>query len=247
MICVLAFIQCSVVRNGKNRKLESINESSEQKVLESTKKQNITGGNFTIDKADIQITTSKGTEKVIVSIKYEKPDRFLVSIKSKVGIEIARILISEDTLLINDRINRKLYYGSSGYLKEKYGITFSIIPLLFGDYIEYSNTDNYTPDCSGGILNRCYKSGSLKIEYLIDCKKGKAVRTMFQYASGKTKVDIKYEGFLNTGSILFPGKIKINDSQSSVTIDIKIKKIETALKGKVEFIPGNRYELIRLR
>ena len=32
-----------------------------------------------------------------------------------------------------------------------------------------------------------------------------------------------------------------------VNIDIRIEKIESTLNGKIEFIPGNKYELIELR
>ena len=40
----------------------------------------------------------------MATIKYELPDKYLISIRSKAGIEAARIFITKDTVLINDRI-----------------------------------------------------------------------------------------------------------------------------------------------
>ena len=68
-------------------------------------------------------------------LKFEYPDKYLISIKSRTGIEGARIYISEDTILFNDRINKKMYYGSSLYLKRKYGLTTNFLPLIFGDIV----------------------------------------------------------------------------------------------------------------
>ena len=86
-------------------------------VFESTKNQNITNNGFFIQKAEIEIVTGEGKEKYLASIKFEKPDKYLISVKSRTGIEGARIYISNDSILVNDRINKKLYSGNTFYLK----------------------------------------------------------------------------------------------------------------------------------
>ena len=59
------------------------------------------------------------------------PDKFLISIKSHTGIEVARIFLTGDSIMINDRINKKLYYGSTSYLKNKYGLTTAVFPVIW--------------------------------------------------------------------------------------------------------------------
>lgn len=243
LICVLAFIQCSVVRNVKS---ESSYELEEQEVLASTKNQNITTDNFTVARADFQIRTNTGTEKIIGSIKYENPQKYLISIRSRVGIELARIYISKDTLLINDRINRKIYYGKPDYLEKKYDIPFLALPLVLGDYIDDNKQDSCISYKTDGKLSRYCTLGQFKIQYLIDYKRKKTVSALILDYSGKAKISISYEGFIKIGCNLFPGRIQIKDYKSSLSVDIKIKNIEKALKGKIEFIPGSKYELIKL-
>jgi hypothetical protein len=243
LLCVIAFIRCSVVRNVK---LESPGELSEKTILESAKNQNSTTGNFTVAKADIQIKTSNGTERVVGSFKYENPDKYLISIRSRVGIELVRIFISEDTLLVNDRINRKLYFGSSAYLEKKYNIAFLAMPLIFGDYIIDNKQDNYKSYKKNGKLSQYCILGQRKIQYIIDIKKKKTVSAIILNDSGSTEISINYNGFIKNGANLFPGRIRIEDLKNSLSVDIKIKNVESKLKGKIEFIPGNKYELKRL-
>jgi hypothetical protein len=77
-------------------------------ILDDIRNNNITEENFFIEKADIDLTINNSTNRYLFSVKYEKPDKFLLSIKSRTGIEGARILITKDTLLVNDRIRKRL-------------------------------------------------------------------------------------------------------------------------------------------
>lgn len=236
---------CSVIRLGGNRNYGLSNEIISGKLFESIKKQNITINNFFIQKAEIQIFSQEGTQKVLGSIKFERPDKYLISIKSRAGIEAARIFISDDTILINDRINRKQYYGSTQYLKSKYGITTSVLPIIFGDYI----TDNFSDNkavCSDGKLNIIGTVDGMKIKYVIDCKKGKIILAIPENRLNEEGIEIQYSDFFKNGNVLSPGKIEIKDFQRETTVGIKIQKRESQWNGKIEFVPGNRYELIRL-
>ena len=62
-------MQCSVIRITKNDKLEVTNEYLGINILENTKKQNITTNSFFISKAEIEIFTKKGKEKLISQLK----------------------------------------------------------------------------------------------------------------------------------------------------------------------------------
>jgi hypothetical protein len=60
------------------------------------------------------------------------------------------------------------------------------------------------------------------------------------------RIEIHYNDFYKNRNIFFPREIEIKNIQRETTVDIKIKKIEFPWSGKVEFIPGIGYELIRL-
>lgn len=237
---------CSVTRNKGERNLEISKDLLSGNILESIKKQNITNRSFFIQKAEIEIITQNGKLKLIGNIKFENPDKYLISIKNRTGIEGARIYISNDTILVNDRINKKLYSGSSLYLKRKYGITTSFLPLIFGDILLDEKNEEGKEKCSGDKLNIDYLVQGVLLNYDIDCKKRKIILVNQINNFVQKGIEIKYESFINSGNILIPTIIELEDSQFNTTIKIRIVKIEFPWNGSVEFVPGKGYELIEL-
>jgi hypothetical protein len=237
---------CAVVRTGGKRSDGLSNEIINEKLFENIKNQNITTNNFFIKKAEIEISTQERTQKILGSLKFKKPDKYLISLKSREGIEAARIFISDDTILINDRISRKQYYGSSKYLKTKYGISAAVLPVIIGDYISDTLSDSNPTKCSGGKMDIDGIVSEIKIRYVIDCKKGKSILVITGNSLNEGGIEIQYDDFFKKGNIITPGKIGIKDTKRKTKIEIKIQKIESPWNGNVEFIPGNRYEIIQL-
>ena len=243
---VLLISGCSAFRIASNKNnLSTINLSADE-ILKSIKNKNLTSGSFYIRKAEFKILSEEGTESGLGSVKFEFPDKFLISIKSVGGVEAARIFVTKDTVLINDRINRKLYYGSSKYLKTKYGITADIFPLVIGDYLNENVIRGNEILCEDGKFHIRGEVKGIGIKYVIDCKSGKSILAVPEKNSNEVELEIRYDNFLDEGDIITPGRIKITDSYSKTTIEIRIHNIESPWEGSVEFIPGNRYELIKL-
>lgn len=246
MILVALPTGCSITRNVSKINLESSNRLLSKSVVESVTEQNITNTGFFIQKAEIEFINEKGKEIFISSIKYEKPDKYLISLKSRSGIEGARIYITNDTILVNDRISKVVYYGTAYYLRNKYGFSQAALPLIFGDIIIDKSCENSPAKCSEEKVNiRCGVKG-LSLNYSIDCKKRKTILVDQMSNYVKQSPNIKYEKFFIVGSILIPKMIEINDYEYNTTIRIKILKIETPWSGNIKFIPGKGYELIKL-
>ncbi|MGC1390012.1 MAG: DUF4292 domain-containing protein [Bacteroidales bacterium] len=246
LILVAIATGCSITRNVSNINLERSNRLVSNNVVESVIEQNITNTGFFIQKAEIEFINEKGKEIFISSIKYEKPDKYLISLKSRSGIEGARIYISNDTILVNDRISKVLYYGTAYYLRTKYGFSQAVLPLVFGDIIIEKNCENNQIKCSEEKVNiRCGVKG-LFLNYSIDCKKRKTILVDQMSNYVKQSINIKYEKFFNVGPILIPKMIEINDYEYNTTLRIKILKIESPWTGNIRFIPGKGYELIKL-
>ena len=109
--------------------------------------QNLTARSFFIEKAEFKISSGDGEKSGIGTVKFQMPDKFLISIKSKAGIEVARIFLTGDSIFINDRFNKKLYYGSTSYLKSKYGYYNIIIASILGDYVNDQKLDRSKINC----------------------------------------------------------------------------------------------------
>jgi hypothetical protein len=238
--------QCSVNRKRKSG-TEAVSISTEgESILQSVVKQNITKSNFFIEKAEFRIISNAGEKSGIGTIKFVLPDKYLVSIKSKAGIEIARIYLMEDSVMMNDRLNKKLYYGSASDLKTKFGLTAAIVPLIFGDYINDQAVDERTIECKDGLLSFDALVKDIKIKYNIDCKYGKCIMTSPANDPNSNGLRIEYSDFFRSGKINVPGKIRISEKKNNTIIEIRILKIVIPWEGSIEFIPGKQYEKIHL-
>ena len=237
---------CSVFRNnGKTieEKPEILNSGN---VVEKTEKQNITNNGFFIQKAEIEVINSEGSNKFTANIKFEKPDIYLISLRSRTGIEGARIFISGDSIQMNDRINKKLYSGTSSYLNRKYGFSQSFLPIIFGDLILEKRCETGNEKCEGDKLVFACQSKGISLNYGIDCKWRKVVSVDQINSFSQDGLKISYEKFFKISGILIPKIIEFKDSQYDIEIKIKILKVELPWTGNVNFIPGRGYELIEL-
>jgi hypothetical protein len=237
---------CSVIRKGSNSNSVLQPDTRSDQLPESIRTQNISANSFFIQKAEIVISRPEETDKFLGSIKYENSGKYLISIRSKTGIEAARIFISEDSIRVNDRINRIYYYGSSKYLKSEFGLTTALIPILFGDFVGNSSGSSSFEKCSDGKLNNFSTAEGVGIKYVIDCKKGKIIVAVLEKNLNREEIELKYSKFLKINGLLYPGAIEVKDLSRGISIKIDIRKIEVLWSGKIEFIPGKEYELIRL-
>jgi hypothetical protein len=150
-------------------------------------------------------------------------------------------------VLINDRINRKLYYGSTEYLLNKYGITTNALPLLLGDFL-------YNKDYKGDI-NNC-KNGKSELEgylekrniwYSINCDKEKVSAARISDELEITGISLNFQNFQNIGNTVFPGTIQVQDFTEQTIIRIEIASVKFNNNEAIEFIPGRNFKKILLK
>lgn len=246
LILIISCAGCSVFkRSGKSLQAEYLNQTSIINT-EDIKNQNISNNGFFIEKAEVEIISQEGNEKYLASIKFEKPDKYLISIRSRSGIEGARIYISDDSLLINDRIHKKLYSGNKLYLKRKYGIAPGLIPLILGDLILDNNFSYKKDSCRGDRINMgCFVKGVM-LNYEIDCNRKKVILVKLKDNYDKDFINISFSKFFIAGSYLIAKIIELEDKQYKIGVRIKVIKAESPWSGNVKFIPGKGYELIEL-
>jgi hypothetical protein len=246
LIFYLLGVSCSITRNSNIRKSEFSKGFETENILESVRKVNITNRSFFIQKAEINIKSQSGRQRIIGSIKFDLGKRYLISIKGLSGIEAARILVSNDTILINDRLKRTLFYGSAAFLANKYGIPITVIAGLLGDFIYRGKEEESRSNCRDGKLSINFSENEVNVKYLIDCTKKKVILTVCEKKNEDGKKEINFDRFERNEDIVYPRRIEYKDLYNNVTITILIKKFESPLDGKIDFIPGKNYKLIRL-
>lgn len=209
--------------------------------------QNISKSAFNISKAEIEISENGEKSRLLAYMKYRTPGDYLISIRGRSGIEAARIYMTTDTVMINDRINKKLYIGSSRDLAGKYGITGDEIPVVTGDFIADEASDKVKVNCDKGKAFISTRIENKKIEYTFDCRLNKPVRCKIYDDKGNQGLEFQYAKFIRVDSKTIPGTIIINDFLRETNIKIEIKKIDFQDKEPLNFIPGRGYEKIILR
>jgi hypothetical protein len=246
LLTIVIFSGCSVTRKSIIESNYSNDLNSNLSFIEIVKSQNITNEGFFIQKAEIEILNENGSQKFIATVKFERPDRYLISLKSRTGIEGARIYLTRDSLMVNDRINKKMYFGNVLTVKSKYGIDTESLPVIFGDFIINNKTAERKDLCTGTSINIESNVKGTYLNYIIDCKKKKAISVLENSSDMERGADIKYANFKKIDKFFIPGSVIIKDSKMGIEIKIKIIKVVSPWSGTFKFIPGKGYELIEL-
>lgn len=244
---LLIIAGCSGVRRAGKSNNESRFESGKTVTFENIVKHNISNQNYFIEKANVEVFSGGAGMSFMATVKFVMPDEYLISLRMIAGIEAARIYINSDTVLINDRLNRVLYYGDPERLGVKYGITPELIPVIFGDFISDETGKGNISECQNSkVFLDTFVKGA-KLYYEVDCGKMKISGLQQEGSMNNSLSELKYSDFIRSGNVLTPSLIRFLHNSSGSSVDIKIDRILIPWDGKIEFIPGNRYEKIQLK
>jgi hypothetical protein len=155
--------------------------------------------------------------------------------------------MTEDTVLINDRMNRKLYYGSGNDITEKFGYSFKLLPVLFGAFVLNYDKINEIRNCEEEVYIINSKFENYNLKYSISCRSDRLTSLVISDESDTKPVIISYYEIKKYGFVYYYSKVLINDLRGFNSLKIMIKKIEAPYEGFIEFVPGRNYERVRIR
>lgn len=243
---ILSIASCSVFKKQNSGGI-ILSEKDEfhGDIVEAVKKLNISNQNYFIRKAEIQVISGEKKESFLASIKFIFPDKYLISLRSKSGVEGARVFLTADTILVNNRISRELLYGDPDFIRKKFGISPSAVPVLFGDFVFRSIEDQYNVKCTDGFMKLHSSMMGLPYESVIDCKTLKLNSCIQVSEREEDRVIMNFSRYLEFENSIVPSRIKM--TYGSIQVLITIKNIEIPWEGELEFIPGQNYEVIPLK
>ena len=215
-------------------------EESSERVIDEVKKNNLSEDSFFIEKGDFLLTNNNKTTRFIFSGKFEKPDKFLFSLRNITGIEGARVYLTKDTVLINDRIQKRLLYGKPENLEKIIGLPYFIINVAFGDLLMKEDNGKYESEriTNTLVLTQHYNGGIWK--YVLDVNIGKVKSINFSSKIQNEAAILEYSKFgINDKHI--PGIIEMKDNNRNIRIKIRLIRVKVPWDGKIEFIPGSGY------
>jgi len=216
-------------------------------MLSEVVRNNISNYGFNISRADVSYSIEGVSGRLTAGIKSKGQDTLLVAVRHTTGVEIARIFLTADTLLINDRINRRVMSGNPEYLEMRYGINRSLIMLVLGDIFIKQVDRNMKENCQKGILSMQTRLEDGRINYEIDCKLRKITGATLSRSSTNDRITIRYRNFIKKGNHMVPGRIEVEDMKNKAVIRVEIRSIEIPWKGNIDFVHGTRYKIIRIK
>jgi hypothetical protein len=245
VILIVTLHGCSVahyttVGNGDQEAGSDVN------IIENVRSNNICEENFFIEKGEITINRGNDAERFLFTVKYNKPGIWLISIRNFAGLEGARIYLSGDTVLINDRIGKRVLFGKAVDLEKLTGFSSLLINSLFGDLILpesrekpeiVQNNNKYA--IIQNIQGKSWKS-------VIDMNKGKVAFFSLQSSGGKEILKIKYSKFSRAGRHI-PRAIELNETSENLIASIRLKRMQIPWTGDIEFISGKGYSKERIK
>lgn len=237
---------CAVIKRTTDLKTSEPARNAALGFYDKVMMHNITRKNFYISKASIVFERNGNALSGFASIKYKAPDKYLISIRTFGGFEVIRAFLSGDTLLVNDRINRKLLYGKPEYLKMKFGIDPSMLPVIFGDFYYKPISEAKGYDCKNGLTSSIFSLGKYNGLFTVDCDREKVITTSVESAKGRSYLLLNFNDFSESGDVIYPKSISVEQKDEQIKISIDIKNIEYSWEGEIEFIPGAKYEKVEL-
>jgi hypothetical protein len=215
-------------------------------VIRNVFERNISEQNFCIEKGSIVLRKENIRTKFLFNLKYRKPGTYMISLKSSTGIEGVRMFINEDTILINDRIGKRMLYGSVEEMERIYGISLEEIKILFGDVIR---TKEIKQGGAGSERNTFLVTQSIKgrlIGTTISKEVEKATEAVLINSLNQEEIKISYMKYRNTMN-RFPAYIYLKDNIRKFQCEIRVERIVIPWNGEIDFIPGKGYKIEKIR
>ncbi|MBE9511023.1 MAG: DUF4292 domain-containing protein [Bacteroidetes bacterium] len=236
------------------------NAESVERVKESLIKKKIDVKYIWVKRYNCEIRENWKRKDFYGDIKIVKDERIVITVKSGIGIETARILLTQDSVKIVDRMNKEVFCGGYEQMKRYFGLIDCYKraeDLLISnnsmviEEIENKNGKKY--DIRNGENNNEI------IIYEIGVKKRRNKKftigvnnyNIIEYLEKDGEIEmlkVTYLKWSDIGKIKFPNELKIEvhkNSEKSIAI-IKYERIEINGKINIKFRIPDGYKVIDL-
>jgi hypothetical protein len=244
IILLILFESCVTKHIISEENLDFLNPPVED-IINKIKARNISENGFFIEKSIVTLKIDNEEKKFVLNGKFQKPNIYLFSVRNTTGIEAARIFLTLDTLIINDRIERKLLIGKPGNLENISGISYFFIKIMFGDMIVPEKEQNIRMEKIGNqyILVEELDEGVCKS--FIDLKLEK-IKSVELAGNNKKEIIVKYSKF-GKDKYHLPALVEMTDVKQNINLKIQIKRVKIPWNESLEFIPGKGYKIEKIK
>ncbi|RFS17308.1 DUF4292 domain-containing protein [Emticicia sp. C21] len=183
-------------------------------------------------KSKVDYSSGSDSQSFPVTAHIEKDNKIWLSIA--VGLEVARGLITKDSIIFLDRLHRTYYKYDFATLSRQFNFNLNydlVQSILIGNMpIKKRESDEITKQEGSFVIRQ--KENSIQIENIIAEPNLKLRKLTAADTTGSSKMQIDYDNFLSINNFLFPQAIiaKIDAAKDNKTnqtlINLQHNRIE---------------------
>ena len=233
--------------------------SNKEKVKENLKKSKIDAKTIWIKKYNCEIRENWKRKDFFGDIKIIKGERIAITIKSGIGIETARVLLTKDSVKIVDRMKKEVFCGGYKQMKTYFGL---IDCYKKAEDLMICNNSMVIDEMENKTDNKYdIKQGDNKNEIIVyeTAEKKRKKRftvgvdnySVIEYMEKNGEIEmmkVTYLSWNDVENIKFPKELRIEINKNSVknTAIIKYEKVEIDRKINTKFKIPEGYKVINL-
>jgi hypothetical protein len=192
----------------------------------------------------------KMDQELGVNIVMEKDQYVFLNVTALMGITVARVLATPDSLVILDLLHRRAIIANYDYVKKMTGADLRLTNLqnliigntLFPNQEEKSKVDSLANAVQ--IIQQLTQSISQKTVYNNILK---VQQSSISEPAKKQELSITYHDVYTQGSNMFPAKFNINiRAEKNMESQLELKTFVFEKKKEIQFSIPKSYERVRL-
>lgn len=242
MATLLLLGGCSVFRKGMETGEAEPGSLKSAITYRDLLENNISTGGFYIRKASVEAKFEGARERFTTNVRVSQNGEFLASIRAFAGLEVARVYATPDEVIVLDRLGRTANLYSWNKLRDEFGLTYEMLPLIFGDVPEIRNSERRRLDC--GMVSGL-ETGWAFMNIRPDCELVKASTIVLSHKASGREVTLLAADFKVSGDNVYPALVEVSEKGGSFHVKLSIEAIEVPWIGVIDFEVPAGYRINR--
>ena len=258
VIIFFTFLLFSCRTKEKLIKSIAVGEINETNILDNIIAEKFDFNTLFFRRVNVEVSENGNINSFRANIYIENGKQIIISIIPLLGIELARVLITPEQIIIIDRFNKEVYYTNFNFVERKfyfnlnYNLLQSILTNRLFCYPDENPVSirNYTMQYVNGVYLFKNDNGSIDFNHRIDiiAENYKMSRNQLVKPSENILFDVKYEDFHDLKNTKFPNSIKMTAQKGYEKYELTMNctNIDIDGSGTILFTIPDSYEKVVL-
>jgi hypothetical protein len=187
-------------------------------------------------KLDVNYSTANETKSFGVRARLKQDSIIWLSITPAMGIEVVRLVITPDSILMVNRLDQKYFAGSADKANQllKLDVSFDVLQsVLTGSFTHlYPKAEYVVSDLLGLYLLEASPkdrsdTSSLQQRTEVDPTIWRVTRSLMRHPFRNEQILAEYNGFQRVDKLVFPATMRFRvQAKENIAVDIAWSKIE---------------------